>query len=110
MRNGLANAIAEAKAIDKVYQLANDGTAEFRVWWIPQVPGKPFEASVKSWADGKALEIVLANYDAFQFENNIKPDYCNTGGTQMKHAVLTEGEWADVDEHEAEEYGWSVPE
>ena len=23
---------------------------------------------------------VLSSYDLFQFENNIKPDYCNTGG------------------------------
>lgn len=85
---------------------ANDGTAEFRVWWIPQVPGKAFEVSVGSWAAGKALEDVLARYDAFQFENNIKPDYCNAGGVQMKHAVLTDGEWFDLDDDEAEEYGW----
>lgn len=87
--------------------LANDGTADFRVWWIPQVPGKAFEVPVKTWADGKALEDVLASYDAFQFENNFKPDYCNAGGTQMRHAVLTEGEWHDIDDDEAEEYGWS---
>ena len=24
----------------------------------------------------------LANYDLFQFENNIKPDYCNAGGLE----------------------------
>jgi len=89
-------------------EAANDGRAMFRVWWIPQVPGKAFEVAVDSWAAGKALEDVLALYDAFQFENNIKPDYCNAGGTQMMHPDLTDGEWHDVDEGEAEEYGWVV--
>lgn len=87
---------------------ANDGTARFRVWWIPQVPGKPFEVGVPSYADGKRLEDILGQYDLFQYENRIKPDYCNMGGTQMNHAVLTDGEWTDLDEDEAEEYGWSA--
>lgn len=25
---------------------------------------------------------VLAEYDMFQYDNNIKPDYCNAGGLQ----------------------------
>ena len=33
----------------------------------------------------------LANYDIFQFENNIKPDYCNTGGL----SIYEEGEWSE---------------
>lgn len=53
---------------------------DLRVWWIPQVPGKPFEARVASVAEGVKIMDVLARYDAFQFENNIKPDYCNVGG------------------------------
>lgn len=88
--------------------LANDGTATFRVWWIPQIPGKAFEVDVETWAAGKALENILARYDAFQFDQNIKPDYCNAGGTQMRHPVLTGGDWHDVDEDEAEEYGWTA--
>lgn len=87
--------------------IANDGRAEFQVWWIPQIPGKPFEVSVPSYKDGTKLEEVLARYDAFQFENNIKPDYCNTGGTQWRHPVLTDGQWADLEEDEAEDYGWA---
>lgn len=88
-------------------EIANDGTAKFKVWWIPQIPGRPFEVDVASYAEGKRLELVLSNYDAFQFENNIKPDYCNAGGTQMLHENLTDGEWIDLEEDEAEEYGWS---
>lgn len=53
---------------------------DLRVWWVPQVPGKPFEVRVESVAEGVKIMDVLAKYDAFQFENNIKPDYCNAGG------------------------------
>jgi len=53
---------------------------KLRVWWIPQVPMNPFEVDVSSVAEGVKVMDVLADYDRFQFENNIKPDYCNAGG------------------------------
>ncbi len=53
---------------------------DLRVWWIPQVPGKAFNVDVGSVAEGVKIMDVLADYDAFQFENRIKPDYCNAGG------------------------------
>ena len=55
---------------------------DLRVWWIPQVPGKAFRVDVDSPAEAKKLMAVLANYDIFQFQNRIKPDYCNTGGLE----------------------------
>ncbi|MBH9579747.1 hypothetical protein [Inhella proteolytica] len=55
---------------------------DLRVWWVPQVPMKAFYAPVDSVAMGAKLLEVLANYDIFQFENNVKPDYCNAGGLQ----------------------------
>lgn len=64
---------------------------DLRVWWIPQIPMKPFTVPVRSLREAKLLLSALANYDAFQFENNIKPDYCNTGGL----SVFEEGEWLD---------------
>lgn len=88
------------------FELANDGRAKFRVYWIPQVPMEPFYAEVASYADGKRLEDILAQYDLFQFENRVKPDYCNAGGTQMLHPALTDGHWCDIEDDEAEEYGW----
>jgi 1,2-phenylacetyl-CoA epoxidase catalytic subunit len=51
-----------------------------QVWWIPQVPMKPFTADVESVAQAKFLLEVLANYDLFQYENHVKPDYSNAGG------------------------------
>jgi hypothetical protein len=52
----------------------------FQVWWIPQVPMKAFEVEVASVAEGVKLLDVLADYDLFQFENKVKPDYSNAGG------------------------------
>lgn len=69
---------------------------EFKVWWIPQVPMKAFEVPVASRAEGKRLCDVLADYDAFQFDNKIKPDYCNMGGVVFRLEGLTDGEWWDV--------------
>jgi hypothetical protein len=54
-----------------------------RVWWIPQVPGKAFKIPVNSVEEVGLLLDVLAAYDAFQFENNIKPDYSNMGGLEV---------------------------
>lgn len=41
---------------------------------------KPFTVPVASVAEGAKLLDVLADYDLFQFNNRIKPDYCNAGG------------------------------
>ena len=35
----------------------------------------------------------LANYDLFQYENNIKPDYCNT--TVLEEYNEDSQEWVD---------------
>lgn len=66
-------------------------TPKLRVWWIPQVPMKPFHVNVKTIGEAKLVLDTLARYDTFQFENRIKPDYCNAGGLQM----LEDSEWTD---------------
>lgn len=65
--------------------MTNDSpkVGDLRVWWIPQVPGKAFYVNVPSAPFGAIVEDILARYDAFQFENNIKPNYCNVGGLQV---------------------------
>ncbi len=62
-----------------------------KVWWNPQVPMKSFEVEVDSVKEGALLLRVLADYDLFQYENHIKPDYCNAGGLVM----FEDGEWTD---------------
>ncbi|WP_417459074.1 superinfection exclusion protein [Kordiimonas sp.] len=56
---------------------------KLRVWWIPQVPMKPFHVDVATVAEGVKMLEVLANYDQFQFDNRVKPDYTNVGGLEM---------------------------
>ena len=57
-------------------------TNKLRVWWIPQIPGKPFHVEVSSQEEAIKMLNTLAAYDLFQFNNNIKPDYCNVGGLE----------------------------
>lgn len=64
---------------------------KLKVWWIPQVPMKPFEVPVKTLTEARLLLDALAEYDKFQLRNNIKPDYSNAGGLW----ILEEGEWVD---------------
>ena len=60
---------------------------DLKVWWIPQIPGKAFEVEVPSVAVGVKIMDVLADYDKFQFDNRIKPDYCNMGGLVVWEAA-----------------------
>ncbi len=55
---------------------------DLQVWWVPQVPCASFTVQVTSIAEGVKIIETLANYDLFQLENRIKPDYCNAGGLQ----------------------------
>lgn len=64
---------------------------DLRVWWIPQVPMKPFIVPVETVGEARKLLDALAKYDAFQFENLVKPDYSNAGGL----SVFEDGEWTD---------------
>ena len=64
---------------------------DLRVWWIPQIPMKAFYRAVKNEAEAQLLLETLADYDLFQYENKVKPDYANAGGLQM----FEDGEWSD---------------
>lgn len=70
---------------------------KLQVWWIPQIPGNPFLVDVPDLDTAILLCDALANYDLFQFDNNIKPDYCNAGGIRAMHPTLTDGAWEDLD-------------
>jgi len=58
-------------------------SVKMKVWWIPQLHGKAFEVNVETVQEGVKIMNTLAEYDLFQFENNIKPDYCNVGGISV---------------------------
>lgn len=62
-----------------------NNTNKLRVWWIPQVGAseEAFYIPVNTVEDGKKIMDMLSAYDAYQLQNRIKPDYCNTGGIQI---------------------------
>lgn len=62
---------------------------QLRVWWIPQVPMKAFYVEVKTLTEAALILETLANYDIFQYENKVKPDYSNAGGLE----IFENGEW-----------------
>lgn len=82
--------------IDEKYFL-NPDPGELRVWWIPQLPMKAFCYPVGSIKEAKSMLNMLAQYDLFQMEHNVKGDYSNVGGLQVWEDVDGEGtfEWCD---------------
>lgn len=68
-----------------------NNNGDLRVWWIPQVPMKPFYVTVKTLDEAVLIVETLADYDRFQFENGVKGDYSNTGGLE----VFEDGEWVE---------------
>ena len=73
--------------------------SKLRLWWVPQVPMKAFYVDIESVQEGAKLLNVLADYDQFQYDNRIKPDYSNAGGL----AIYDEesGEWLDFEPDES---------
>lgn len=67
---------------------------KLRVWWIPQIDiKKSFYVPVETPEEGQKVMNMLAAYDCFQYNQNVKPDYCNTGGLEMFDEET--GEWID---------------
>lgn len=64
---------------------------KLRVSHYPQIPCKPFIVEVKNLEEAKLIYDTLANYDLFQFNNRIKPDYANA--TIVEEYDEEEQEW-----------------
>lgn len=67
---------------------------EYRVWHMPQVGANipTFYVSVENLKQAKIMLSILADYDLFQYNNNVKPDYSNAQGLEQR----TEGtDWED---------------
>ena len=59
---------------------------DLRVWHIPQMPMKPFHVEVATVDEAKKILNTLWDYDTFQFENKVKPDYSNASGLEVFEA------------------------
>lgn len=81
------------------FTLEDVNKTKYKVWHIPQVPGKPFEIYCETLEEVVSMVQVLAEYDKFQLENNIKPDYANVNGVCI---------WEDSGDGEFDWYDWSA--
>lgn len=78
----------------------NPRVGDMRVWHCPQVPMASFYVPVGSVDEAKRLIAVLGHYDAFQYDNRVKGDYCNTSGLEVYESDNGDGvpgwcEWYD---------------
>jgi len=87
----------------RIIRIKGEEMQQLRVWWIPQVPMESFYIDVDTVKEGVKLTNVLAQYDSFQYNNGIKPDYSNAGGLEMFDE--DDGTWRDW-YHESEEHGY----
>lgn len=71
---------------------------KLRLAHYPQVPCKPFYIEISSIEEAKKISDILADYDMFQYENNIKPDYCNS--TVLLYWDEEEKEWCEWHDEE----------
>jgi hypothetical protein len=74
---------------------------KLRVWWIPQVPMEAFMVDVKDLTEAKKILDVLADYDEFQFRNNVRQDHCNTGG--LEYLDEEQKEWSEFEDEEGKD-------
>lgn len=72
---------------------------KLRVWHICQI-GKvdPFYVDVNSVEEAWKILNVLADYDLFQYENRIKPDYSNANG--LEYLDEEENEWLEWEDED----------
>ncbi len=60
--------------------------------------GNPFYVEVPDVDTAKLVLRTLWSYDSYQYENDIKPDYCNASGLECHNAETDEWEeWSDED-------------
>ena len=76
---------------------------DLRVWWIPQVPMCAFYVPVKTVDEAILVLDTLAKYDLFQYENDVKDDYCNAGGLEILDWPNGWREWYDEDGFDIDE-------
>lgn len=72
---------------------------KLRVHWVPQIPGPVFYVPVDDLEQAAKVLDILSAYDLFQFDNNIRGDFSNTGCLQVFDPNDTEdsldGSWVE---------------
>lgn len=70
---------------------------KYKLWHIPQIPMPPFEVYSEDLSYLVRLQDVLSEYDAFEFEHKVKPDYASISGICV---LDDDDEWEDIDDYE----------
>lgn len=86
-----------------------DNSEQYRVWWIPNLPGPQFQRDVDSPAQARALLESLAAYDLFLLENSLRADFSNVGGLLSKLSGDEDvpGNWMDWESLDGDDI-WNV--
>lgn len=93
------------RAREKSAEVGGDRKTKLRVWHIPQVPMEiPFEVEVSSIEEAWKILNILWEYDLFQYDNNLKPDYCNASG--LEYFDEEEKDWTEWEDED----GYSIRE
>lgn len=69
---------------------------DLRVWYIPQLPSKPFIFPVPDIDTALIVSDAIVGLSIHEFENNIKPDYSDALGIER----FEDGVWCELDEEE----------
>jgi len=75
--------------------------AKFKMWYIPQVPMKPFEVECETAEQAQDALDLITNFSIFEFENRVKPDYSDAGGVMVWESAYEDWSDYDIDEEEA---------
>ena len=85
---------------------------KLRVWHCCQA-GKVdnFYVDVENIEQARNVIDILSKYDLFQYENKIKPDYCNMSGLEYWDEKEEDwAEWEDEDGCDIWEHDWGEDE
>lgn len=69
---------------------------DYRVWYIPQVPGKPFLVTVSTLDSAINILVLLEQFSSWEFHEKIKPDFSDASGIMR----YTADGWDEVDSEE----------
>lgn len=100
--------------IDMPYERQYPLKSDLRITHIPQVPPRTeehiFHVPVNTLQDALKIYDVLTAYDLFQYDQNIKPDFCNACFLEMYNGTEWETWYNDETGEDFQESFHTVPE
>lgn len=75
--------------------------SKYRVWYVPQVPMKAFVFDTDDLDVATIVLDVVQSFSLFEYDNRVKPDYCDAGG--IAEWDEENQDWFDLDVEEEDE-------